>query len=157
MPEREPPDPATGGGDAVSARRELGRVLAGRRHQAGLSQRQLAVRIGWGHTQVASAEAGRPDVSGRFWEAADDCLGAGGQLAAGYERVRSLERWASGQGGETVTSAQLTARQESLPGGQAVITTAAIGKCPNCLEPVEVIAVLAIPEAGTSAGPGRRR
>jgi ribosome-binding protein aMBF1 (putative translation factor) len=86
----EPPGPSIGNAaDAVeTARRELGQLLARLRNQAGLSQRVLARRTGYSASVVASAETGKPHVSARFWQQADNQLGADGQLTAGYERVR---------------------------------------------------------------------
>jgi ribosome-binding protein aMBF1 (putative translation factor) len=58
-------------GEAIAAARvEAGRLLACIRHAAGLSQVQLAKRIGYSATAVAHAERGRRPVSGEFWELA---------------------------------------------------------------------------------------
>ena len=59
----------------AAARTEAGGLLAGFRHAAGLSQVQLAERIGYNATAVAHAERGRRPVSAEFWLLADEALG----------------------------------------------------------------------------------
>jgi DNA-binding transcriptional MocR family regulator len=66
------------GPSAVPA--ELPAVLAARRHAAGLTQTELASATGYSTASVANAETGRAQQSRRFWERADDALGAGGEL-----------------------------------------------------------------------------
>jgi hypothetical protein len=146
----EPSGPSVGtAADAVeAARRELGQQLARLRHQAGFSQRVLARRTGYSASVVASAETGRPHVSARFWHQADDELTAGGQLAAGYERVRCLELWARDQGlddghGQGPDPAGLPGA--ALTGADRTVTTPAIGVCPNCGQPLALVAHLAVP------------
>lgn len=65
-------------------------MLACFRHAAGLSQVQLAGRIGYSATVVAHAELGRRPVPAEFWELADDALAAGGKLTAQGVRIRDL-------------------------------------------------------------------
>lgn len=62
---------ATGLPEAITAARtQAGSLLAGLRHQAGLSQVQLAWRIGYSPTAVAHVELARRPVSAEFWEVA---------------------------------------------------------------------------------------
>jgi hypothetical protein len=79
-------------GDAEAAewmRQEMGRELARRRQEAGLTQEQFAGLTG-SHSRsvVAHAEQGRDDVGGGFWRAADRVLGAGGLFAGLHDQVR---------------------------------------------------------------------
>jgi transcriptional regulator with XRE-family HTH domain len=76
------------GGDACRLREQLGRELARRRRDAGLTQEQLAALAGTSRTTVGHAEQGRADVGARLWRAADRVLAAGGYFTAGYERAR---------------------------------------------------------------------
>jgi ribosome-binding protein aMBF1 (putative translation factor) len=82
----EPAGPSAGtAADVVeAARHELGQLPARLRKQAGLSQRVLARQTGYSASVVASAETGKPHVSVRFRQQADDQVNAGGQLTAAY-------------------------------------------------------------------------
>jgi transcriptional regulator with XRE-family HTH domain len=66
-------------------------MLADLRHDAGLSQRQLARMTGFDHTVIAHSERGRPAAGEAFWKLADVTLGAGGMLAATYAQIRDRE------------------------------------------------------------------
>lgn len=76
--------------DVAAARTQAGLLLACLRHAAGLSQVQLAGRIGYSATVVAHAERGRRPVSAQFWELADEALAAGGRLAAWGSHIKDL-------------------------------------------------------------------
>jgi hypothetical protein len=134
---------------AAAARRELGRQLAGLRHQAGFSQRHLARLTGYSATVVASAETGRPHVSSAFWARADDVLGADGQLAGGYERIRRMDRWARDHAHDIGTAVQddrpAPPPGVASPGGGRTLTTPATAICPHCHQPLELVAQLAAP------------
>jgi hypothetical protein len=71
------PDAGSCAADA-GTRVALGRMLAGLRQDAGLSQRQLARLIGFSHTAVAHSEKGRRAVAEAFWTLTDTALGADG-------------------------------------------------------------------------------
>jgi len=142
--------------EAVAAvRRDLGRLHKDFRDRAGLSQRHLAQLAGYSHTVVAWAETGRPGVSARYWERADELLHAGGQLTAGDAQVRSLKRWAQEQArtsGEAVLDSDPAPLQPVvLPRQGHTVTTPAIGVCPHCHQVLEVVAQLAAP--GTDSPP----
>lgn len=133
----------------ASARRDLGRQLKGFRHRSGLSQRHLALRIGYSPSAVAWAETGRAGVSAQFWQRADEFLEAGGQLVAGDKQVRYLERWAREQ---ARTSEPVALQRSVLPGRGHTVTTLSIGVCPNCRQAFEVIAQFASPATDPRAG-----
>jgi transcriptional regulator with XRE-family HTH domain len=87
------PEPLAALREAITAaRNEAGRLLACFRHAAGLSQVQLARRIGYSATVVAHAELGRRPASAEFWELADEALGAGGSLTAWGTRIKDLTK-----------------------------------------------------------------
>ncbi|MGH3281355.1 MAG: helix-turn-helix domain-containing protein [Trebonia sp.] len=81
------------GGDAGAAvwmRAEMGRELARRRRDAGLSQERFARLTGrYSQSAVAHAEKGRDDVGGGLWRSADRVLGTGGLFAGLHEEVRA--------------------------------------------------------------------
>jgi predicted kinase/transcriptional regulator with XRE-family HTH domain len=79
-------EPAT----VTEARRQLGAQLAAARVAAGYSQTELARKINYGRSSVASAEIGHQCCSGDFWAAADKALAAGGALEAAGRRLAEL-------------------------------------------------------------------
>jgi hypothetical protein len=80
--------------DVTAAWAALGRDLAQRRKQAGLTQEALAPHTLYGRSTVANVEAGRQRINRAFWQKCDDALSTGGVLAAGYDRVT---RWTDSQ------------------------------------------------------------
>ncbi len=142
-------------GDSLAeARQELGRLLAGLRDAAGLSQRRLGPLAGYSAAAVAKAEKGRRSAGAGFWSRADEVLGAGGELVRGYEKVRELQqaarrerrpghapRAAGGPAG--ATGGPFTGPRQP-PGGDAATGTAvsALVNCPYCGEPLAVVAQL---------------
>jgi transcriptional regulator with XRE-family HTH domain len=151
----------------AAARTEAGGLLAGFRHAAGLSQVQLAGRIGYSATAVAHAERGRRPVSAEFWLLADEALGAGGSLTAGGTRIKDLIG-AMREEQRRLDRARHAGRlSRLLPGpcadgmagaapaaGERAITTPAIGRCPHCHQPVTLVTQIAAPPE-TGAGPAR--
>ena len=73
------------------ARRELSAALAGRRHDAGLTQPELAAITGDSVTTIGHAETGRLWQSRRFWERADKALSADGELLRLHDAYRATE------------------------------------------------------------------
>jgi transcriptional regulator with XRE-family HTH domain len=159
--------PLTGLPEAITAARtQAGSLLSGFRHQAGLSQVQLAERIGYSATAVAHAELGRRPVSAEFWELTDEALRAGGRLTAWGTRIKDLVRTMR----EDQRRLKLTqhaghlSRLLSRPGaddmaaavpaaGEPAMTTPAIGRCPHCHQPVTVVTQIAAPPDTGPAGP----
>lgn len=67
-------------------RRELGQELKAARQAAGLSQRELAHKIGYTRSGVSSAESGGY-ASRCFFESCDEVLNTAGTLAAKYDAM----------------------------------------------------------------------
>ena len=80
--------PDDGGGEAGprELRRALGQKLKTARNTAGLSQQQLARRVGYTRSGVSSAESGGY-AARRFYELCDDALKTSGTLAADYDAM----------------------------------------------------------------------
>ena len=83
-----PPQPPTER-DLAAAARALAAGLAGRRRANGLTQPELAGRVGVSVTTVGHAETGRLWQSRQFWERADAILGAGGALLKLHDAYRA--------------------------------------------------------------------
>ncbi|HEY1667859.1 MAG TPA: GntR family transcriptional regulator [Trebonia sp.] len=75
--------------DLAAAARALAAGLAGRRRAKGLTQPELARRVGVSVTTVGHAETGRLWQSRQFWERADAILGAGGALLRLHDVYRA--------------------------------------------------------------------
>lgn len=73
----------------AAARRQAGRELARLRSEAGLSQQDLANRIGYTRGQVGGAEAGSQATAPEFWQACDRVLAAGGALVVARARIEA--------------------------------------------------------------------
>jgi hypothetical protein len=100
--------------DLATAARALAAGLAGRRRANGLTQPELAGRIGVSVTTVGHAETGRLWQSRQFWERADAILGAGGGLL----RLHDAYRTAAASGATDTPGAPGTAGARSeLPAG----------------------------------------
>jgi hypothetical protein len=82
--------------DLAAAARALAAGLAGRRRANGLTQPELAGRVGVSVTTVGHAETGRLWQSRQFWERADAILGAGGALL----RLHDVYRAAAASGAD---------------------------------------------------------
>jgi hypothetical protein len=87
--------------DLASAARALATGLATRRRASGLTQPELAGRVGVSVTTVGHAETGRLWQSRQFWEQADTALGADGDLL----RLHDAYREACASGGTVNTAA----------------------------------------------------
>jgi transcriptional regulator with XRE-family HTH domain len=70
-------------------RRQLGHQLAAARKNAGYGQRDLARRISYARSTLSTVESGIQRAGRAFWEACDNALGTGGELALGYDRIRA--------------------------------------------------------------------
>ena len=81
------PEPAEDADEAVDLFRAVGKQVKLLRERAGLTQRELGDRLGYGEDQISSVERGRRIPQPEFLDAADDLLGAGGLLKAAKEDV----------------------------------------------------------------------
>lgn len=82
-----------------SGRNEFGQELRRLREQAGLTQVQLAARLGYHHSYVSKIESGAREPRIAFAGKADDLLAAGGSLLAVATKIRARLR--SGPSGES--------------------------------------------------------
>ncbi|MET8789735.1 helix-turn-helix transcriptional regulator [Streptomyces pseudogriseolus] len=80
----EPPEDTDG---LLDLNRAVGRQVKLLRERAGLTQKELGDRLGYGEDLVSSLERGRRTPQPEFLDAADDLLGAGGLLKATKEDV----------------------------------------------------------------------
>jgi DNA-binding transcriptional regulator YhcF (GntR family) len=108
--------------DLASAARALAKGLAAWRRAKGLTQPELARRVGVSVTTVGHAETGRLWQSRQFWERADAVLGVNGDLLALHDAYREAGTVAAV--GPTETSQTIPApgqagsRGGRLPRGQ---------------------------------------
>ena len=133
--------------DIAAARSEAGRMLASFRNTAGLSQVQLAARIGYSATVVAHAERGRRPVSAEFWALADEAVGADGNLTAWGIRISDLtsarreeqRRLDKARHATRLSQLQLKPHADGAAPEAALASmagTSASGRCPHCHRPV---------------------
>ncbi|MFC9330556.1 helix-turn-helix domain-containing protein [Kitasatospora sp. NPDC057015] len=78
----EPPDDPDGATDFFRA---IGKQVKLLRERAGLTQKELGDRLGYGEDQISSLERGRRTPQPEFLDAADELLGAVGLLKAAKE------------------------------------------------------------------------
>jgi len=77
-------------GDVAKARKDIGHRLAERRSAVKLTQVDLAGRISYSRSTVASVETGRHCAPRKFWQLADREVGASGELLAAFDQVDAL-------------------------------------------------------------------
>jgi transcriptional regulator with XRE-family HTH domain len=108
--------------DLASAARNLAKGLAARRRAKGLTQPELARRVGVSVTTVGHAETGRLWQSRQFWERAAAVLGANGDLLAlhdAYREAGTLAAAGPAETSETIPApGQASSRGVPLPRGQ---------------------------------------
>ncbi|MFF9099416.1 Scr1 family TA system antitoxin-like transcriptional regulator [Streptomyces rubrogriseus] len=81
------PEPPEEAGGLLDLNRAVGRQVKLLRERAGLTQKELGDRLGYGEDLVSSLERGRRTPQPEFLDAADDLLSAGGLLKATKEDV----------------------------------------------------------------------
>ncbi|MEU3144247.1 helix-turn-helix domain-containing protein [Streptomyces sp. NPDC006999] len=81
------PEPSEDADGLIDLNRAVGRQVKLLRERAGLTQKELGDRLGYGEDQVSSLERGRRTPQPEFLDAADDLLDAGGLLKATKEDV----------------------------------------------------------------------
>jgi hypothetical protein len=106
-----------GGGtfDAEALRVALSKALAGRRRDAGMTQPDLAGKLGVSVTTVGHAETGRAWQARGFWLRADQELGGDGGLLRMYDRYKAAE------------AAGHAATEEPAPAGPVLPVSVTIG------------------------------
>ena len=128
-------------GNAEALRAALSNALAGRRHAAGMTQPELAEKLGVSLTTVGHAETGRLWQSRDFWLGADLELGAAGDLLRMFDRYKAAECAAPEEAGdaeseETVPVAPvLPASVTITPAGVSIIWsdgTQTLARRPGC-------------------------
>ena len=105
--------------DLASAARALATGLAARRRANGLTQPELARRVGVSVTTVGHAETGRLWQSRQFWERADAVLGADGDLLGLHDAYREAGALAAPGATETSQTAAPGQAPVDTPAGQA--------------------------------------
>jgi transcriptional regulator with XRE-family HTH domain len=70
----------------------LADLLAALRREAGLTQQQLADRLGYARATVAGAETGQRSPGKAFWVSCDDLLAPAGQLRAAYAQLTAARK-----------------------------------------------------------------
>jgi Helix-turn-helix domain/Bacterial regulatory proteins, gntR family len=104
---------------AVQASREaLSRALADLRHASGLTQPDLAVKLGVSVTTVGHAETGRTWQGPGFWRQADDLLDGDGSLVRLHDRYR--EALAAGPGSAACSQPESGPQPRSPAGANPV-------------------------------------
>jgi hypothetical protein len=108
--------------DLAAAARALAAGLAGRRRARGLTQPELARRVGVSVTTVGHAETGRLWQSRQFWERADAVLVAGGALLRLHDVYRAAAATGTadngpGSGAAVVSRAAGAAHAHTRPAG----------------------------------------
>jgi hypothetical protein len=78
-------------GNADALRVALSKSLAGRRHAAGMTQPELAEKLGVSLTTVGHAETGRVWQARDFWDRAGRQLGDDGRLLRMYDQYKAAE------------------------------------------------------------------
>jgi len=96
--------------DLAAAARALAAGLAGRRRAKGLTQPELARRVGVSVTTVGHAETGRLWQSRQFWERADAILGAGGALLRLHDVYRAAAATGTADNSQGASGAAVVSR-----------------------------------------------
>ncbi|PJM97024.1 helix-turn-helix domain-containing protein [Streptomyces sp. CB01373] len=81
------PDTPENGDGLVDLNRAVGKQVKLLRERAGMTQKELGDRLGYGEDLISSLERGRRTPQSEFLDAADDLLDAGGLLKATKEDV----------------------------------------------------------------------
>ncbi|MGW1885710.1 helix-turn-helix domain-containing protein [Streptomyces sp. NPDC001970] len=90
-PEWGAEDPA-GSEEVADLFRAVGRQVKAARERAGMSQKELGTRVGYGEEQISSLERGRRTPQPEFLAAVDELLGCGGLLAVASEDVERAKK-----------------------------------------------------------------
>ena len=107
--------------DLAAAARALSAGLAARRRANGLTQPELAGRVGVSVTTIGHAETGRLWQSREFWEHADAILGAHGALLTLHDAYRAASASSAADTAEAAVvlgtdGARSTGQEDGAPG-----------------------------------------
>lgn len=111
--------------DKPAGRGALGKLLSTHRAAAGWTQRRLADEAYVDRTYVAHAESGRATPSRPFWAAADNALGAAGELVAAFDAVQGSGRRRRGAEQPTGTDPRSAAERSLAFADRAIVTNVA--------------------------------
>lgn len=75
----------------AALRTALGCGLAEHRERNGLNKVELAERLYYARSSISKIEAGQQSAPRAFWCAADELLGAGGELVAGFDALAAAK------------------------------------------------------------------
>jgi hypothetical protein len=75
----------------AALRTALGSSLAEHRERNGLNKVELAERLYYARSSISKIEAGQQSAPRTFWCAADELLGAGGELVAGFDALAAAK------------------------------------------------------------------
>jgi transcriptional regulator with XRE-family HTH domain len=140
--------------------RDLGRQMAARRHEAGLTQHGLAALVGFSRSAVSLAEIGRQCQAREFWQACDKALDTGGVLTVGADQISAVhdaEQHAAAQAAQEARQARaLAALAFARQRSHVTAAVTAVQACPHCGGEVTVLTTL-IPgqPEDSSAPPGQ--
>jgi DNA-binding transcriptional regulator YhcF (GntR family) len=140
--------------DVAEAARALSAGLAERRHEAGLTQSELAALAGVSVTTVGHAETGRTWQSRRFWERADAALQAAGELLRLHDVFRAASSPA--QPGAGYAAAWPDPTMPLWPGGLAGPDASAVAPWPDLECAIETASASAAPAPVTWPDSGSR-
>lgn len=144
----------------TQARKDLGRQLAAWRRAAGLTQTQLAARVGYSRSAIGNVETGREQTPRSFWESCERVLNAGGVLVGGNAELIELTRVYREQaaratvGDHASREENIVAADEADGDGEAAVSPVAVGDSMSALhvsghggsgrDPVETASVIAV-------------
>lgn len=138
--------------DAETLRAALSSTLAVRRRAAGMTQPQLAAKIGMSVTSLAHAETGRVWQSRRFWMLADQALGSAGDLLRMYDMRAAA---VSARPGEDITAGLPAAAGLVLPVSATISAAGVVVLWPDGSKTVAPPPAL-VAGKDDGSGPGRR-
>lgn len=104
-----------------AARQDLGRKLRDLRQAAGLTQRELADRLGYSRARVAGAEGGE-GCALLFWSGCDKVLNTGGVLASNCHAVDALRRKQAADEAAVAQEERAKRAQDRTGTGELVLT-----------------------------------
>jgi transcriptional regulator with XRE-family HTH domain len=142
-----------GAGDADALRVALSRSLARRRHAAGMTQPELAGKLGVSVTTVGHAETGRTWQGRSFWLRADRELGADGDLLRLFDQYKAAECPAPEKAGDSEPEEAAPAAQ-AAPALPASVTITPAGVSITWSDGTQTLVTAPGSQVGPPAWPG---